>query len=127
MVLRAVAVGAALQLGILLNVTGCARNAPVVAPTVVTVNGVAGGGELATLAAPPDYGGTWKARDEVEAEWHGSWWPALVLEKRGGHWMVHYEGYGSEWDEVVGGDRIRERRAEPQMQSDPDPDDEPDP
>ena len=51
----------------------------------------------------------------------------VLLETRGGRWLVHYEGYGSDWDEVVGPDRIRERRAELQLEDGDEPDDEPDP
>jgi hypothetical protein len=53
--------------------------------------------------------------DEIEVEWQGSWYAAVIREARGGegdqgHWLIHYDGYGDEWDEVVGDDRIRERR-----------------
>jgi hypothetical protein len=120
MVLR-VAVGLASLL-----VVGCARTTPVAAPTVVFVGGVSGSALESSYDAP-EHGGAWKARDEVEVEWHGQWWPAIVLEKRGPRWMVHYEGYASDWDEAVAGDRIRERRAEPEVDSGDDWDEEPDP
>ncbi len=46
--------------------------------------------------------------DHVEVEWHGAWYPAVLLAPRGGDWLVHYEGYEESWDEVVGDDRIRD-------------------
>jgi hypothetical protein len=108
MVLRAVAVGLASLLAV-----ACARRAPVHSPTVVFVDGVSGDPAPVTLGEPGGGPGSWNPTDEVEVEWRGSWWPAVVLEKRGaGRWLVHYDGHGSDWDEVVGPDRIRERRAE---------------
>lgn len=121
MVLRVVAVGL-----VSLLIAGCARSAPVKVPTVVFVDGVSGEG-VATTSDPTGEGGAWKAREEVEVEWRGSWWPAVVLEKRGDRWLVHYEGYGSDWDEVVGPDRIRERRAEIQVDEGDQGEEEPDP
>jgi hypothetical protein len=111
MLLREVAVGF-----VSLVALGCTRTRPIVAaPTVVVVGGVAGEGLDVTTSAALDEGGPWKARDEVEVEWHGSWWPAVVLDKRGARWLVHYDGYAAEWDEVVSGDRIRERHVEPEV------------
>jgi len=122
MVLRAVAVGLLSLLAV-----GCARSAPISAPTVVFVDGVRGGGLDTAAGAPQHEEPGWKARDEVEVEWHGSWWPAVVLEQRGGRWLVHYEGYGSDWDEVVGPERIRERRVELESDEGEELEDEPDP
>ncbi|MGE5492677.1 MAG: caspase family protein [Actinomycetota bacterium] len=49
--------------------------------------------------------------DAVDIEWHGSWYPGSVLEvKQQGRYRIHYDGYDSSWDEVVGPDRIRARR-----------------
>ena len=33
----------------------------------------------------------------------------MLVERRGAEWLIHYESYSSEWDEVVGEDRIRPR------------------
>ena len=44
---------------------------------------------------------------KVEVEWHGTWYPAAVLEAKADSWLIHYDGYGSEWDEWVGPARIR--------------------
>jgi hypothetical protein len=124
MVLRAVAVGV-VCLGALH--LGCSRTAPILTPTVIVVGPVSGGGFTSSSEEPSSSGGTWVTREEVEVEWHGSWWPALVLERRGGRWLVHYEGYGAEWDEVVATERIRERRAEPEIDQPREMEDEPDP
>lgn len=122
MVLRVVAVGFALVAPL-----GCARSTPVVAPTVVVVEGVFGGG-VGAVAEPAEASGRWKPKDEVEVEWRGSWYPAVVLDKRGGgRWLVHYEGYTADWDEVVSGDRIRERHVEPEPDDPDEAEEEPDP
>src|SRR5690606_5771371 len=99
---------------------GCARSAPVTAPTIAFVEGVGGETVLSTSAEASDQGGvsSYRAKDEVEVGGHGSWWPAIVLVPRGGRWLVHCEGYGSDWDEVVGPERIRARHAEVQIESD---------
>ncbi|MCW5832642.1 MAG: hypothetical protein KIS78_09555 [Labilithrix sp.] len=123
MVSRAVAVGLASLLA-----AGCARGASIQAPTIVFVDGVGGDGVPSISGEPVDEGGSWTPKDEVEVEWRGSWWPAVVLEKRGGErWLVHYDGYGSDWDEVVGSERVRARRAEPHVDEPEEVEDEPDP
>jgi hypothetical protein len=44
----------------------------------------------------------WKAGDAGVVEWHGSWWKAHVLSVvPDGRAVVHYDGWGAEWDEVV--------------------------
>ncbi|MFA7268122.1 MAG: caspase family protein [Sterolibacterium sp.] len=48
--------------------------------------------------------------DSVDVEWHGSWWPARVLEVRNGKYKIHYDNYGNEWDEFVDQTRIRVRK-----------------
>src|SRR5690348_7207331 len=121
MVLRVVAVGLASLLAV-----GCVRSRPIVAPTVVFVEGVSGVTAV-TSDEVPDSSPSWKSNDEVEVEWRGSWWPAVILERRSDRWLVHYEGYGSDWDEVVGADRIRERRAELEIERTEEPSPEPDP
>ena len=46
--------------------------------------------------------------DAVEVLWGGSYWPAKVTSRGGGgRFAIHYDGYGSEWDETVGPDRLR--------------------
>lgn len=116
----------AFVLGLL--VVGCAPARPVVAPIVVSVGAVART-PAATVGASAVETAGFDAHDEVEVEWNGRWWPAVVLERRGRRWLVHYENYGSDWDEVVGAGRIRERSAEPDTDRDEDVDaaEEPDP
>lgn len=92
---------------------GCAREARVVAPTVVVVEPVTGATPIAPGGVAASTVSAWAPKEEVEVEWHGSWWPATLLDRRGAqHWLVHYDGWGDEWDEVVAEARIRERRAE---------------
>ncbi|HEY4119566.1 MAG TPA: hypothetical protein VGM56_16975, partial [Byssovorax sp.] len=43
----------------------------------------------------------------VEVQRFGKWFPATVLVSNAGKWKIHYEGFGAEWDEVVGTDRVR--------------------
>jgi hypothetical protein len=46
----------------------------------------------------------------VVVEWSGKWWDAHVLEVIGENaWQIHYDGWASNWNEVVGPDRIRDR------------------
>jgi len=46
--------------------------------------------------------------DPVSILWHGSWYPAHVLRARGNKIYIHYDGYGSNWDEWVGPTRYRQ-------------------
>lgn len=45
--------------------------------------------------------------DPVQVKWKGSWYPASVLSIKSGKYKIHYDGYGSNWDEWVGSDRIK--------------------
>jgi hypothetical protein len=90
--------------------SGCVpRNAVVVIPTVeVTVRDAFARPLEETDPDSEDDGRT--AGDLVDVEWRGSWWPAVLLERRHAGWHVHYEGYSNEWDEVVALARVRDRR-----------------
>ena len=44
---------------------------------------------------------------KVEVFWGGQWWAAEVLETRAGLQRIHYTGWGAEWDEWVGPERVR--------------------
>lgn len=44
---------------------------------------------------------------EIEVEWEGDWYPATVLKKDGAKTLIHYVGFGNEWDEWVTAERIR--------------------
>lgn len=47
----------------------------------------------------------------IEIEWRGQWYKGTIKAVRGGNrWLVGYDGYGTEWDEEVGLDRIRPRQ-----------------
>lgn len=107
MILRAVAVGA-----LTLLLSGCVKPSVTAAPLDLVVGRVdsreaepAGSGSSSDKSFP-----TWDAKDEVDVEWRGRWWPATVLDRKGsGRYLVHYDGFGEEWDEVVGPERIRLR------------------
>jgi hypothetical protein len=43
--------------------------------------------------------------EHLFVEWHGSYWPAVVLSTDGDLARIRYDNYGSEWDETVGPDR----------------------
>lgn len=92
-------------------VAGCLpRNSVVAVPTVeVPVRDAYGHPLQETDPDAQDDGRA--AGDPVEVEWHGSWWPAVLLERKRAGWQVHYEGYSKEWDEVVSLSRVRDRQA----------------
>lgn len=45
--------------------------------------------------------------DKVDVLWKGAWYPATVEKVSGEKSYIHYTGYGKNWDEWVGPDRIR--------------------
>lgn len=45
--------------------------------------------------------------ESVQVNWRGDWWRATVLRAENGSYYITYPGYGSEWNEWVGSDRIR--------------------
>ena len=45
--------------------------------------------------------------DSAEVLWKSSWYPAHVVKSKGEQCYIHYDGYGSNWDEWVGPDRYR--------------------
>jgi hypothetical protein len=49
----------------------------------------------------------YKVGDAVKAEWYGSWWNAEVVEVKQGKVKVHYDGWSSQWDELVPTRRVR--------------------
>jgi hypothetical protein len=51
----------------------------------------------------------------VSVEWGNRWWDAQVLEVENGRYYISYDGYGSEWDEWVGPERVRRRTAGPNV------------
>lgn len=112
-----------------LSCAACATSAPPPSVPTLTVPVVAASG------SPPVVGASAKGRshdepdtrasgDRVDVEWRGSWYPAVLLERRGDGWLVHYEDFGDEWDETVGRARIRDRRGrleETEVEDDGDP------
>jgi len=49
-----------------------------------------------------------KIGDRVRVEWHGQIYPAVITGIVGQErYRIHYEGYGNEWDEIVGLSRIQ--------------------
>ncbi|MDB4994028.1 MAG: hypothetical protein JWM74_1460 [Myxococcaceae bacterium] len=53
------------------------------------------------LAQAPQ-GGSFQVGEKLFIEWHGSVWPATVLSiVDADRAVIHYDGYGPEWDEVV--------------------------
>jgi hypothetical protein len=50
----------------------------------------------------------YKMGDRVKVDWHGHYYPAVIVGVVGPErYRVHYEGYGNEFDENVGRDRIQ--------------------
>jgi len=50
----------------------------------------------------------YKIGDRVKVEWHGTFYSAVIVGIVGPErYRVHYEGYGNEWDENVGRERIQ--------------------
>ena len=63
-----------------------------------------------TTTVRGDAAPTFKAGDAVDVLWNGEWWQATVVTASPGpEYKVHYVGWGNEWDEEVGEERIRAR------------------
>jgi hypothetical protein len=54
-------------------------------------------------SSAPEY----DAGDSVKVKWKGKWYPAKVLKVNNGKYLIHYEGYESNWDEWVGPGRMK--------------------
>ncbi len=51
---------------------------------------------------------TYRLGDQVRVQWSGKYYAAQIVEVVGKEqYRVHYDGYGSEWDENVGLSRIQ--------------------
>jgi hypothetical protein len=70
---------------------------------------VVGASRVQPLSASPAVAvaQTWNAGDRVQVQWKGAWYPATILEVSGNGYRVHYQGYGSNWDEVVAPYRVK--------------------
>lgn len=51
---------------------------------------------------------SYQAGQKVLIEWHGVWYPGVILSMAGsGSYKIHYNGYSDSWDEVVGLNRLK--------------------
>jgi hypothetical protein len=50
---------------------------------------------------------TYRAGEYVWAEWRGRWWYAQILRAERGRYYIDWPGYGDEWNEWVGPNRLR--------------------
>ena len=76
--------------------------------------GAAPDGSTTPPSQQPDSatGKTRAINEQVSVLYGSSWWPATVIEKVAGtpeKLKIHYDGWGSSWDEWVTPDRIRDR------------------
>jgi hypothetical protein len=46
------------------------------------------------------------AKGDLLVEWGNMWWPAEILKQEGSSYLIHYKGYGTNWDEWVTLQRI---------------------
>lgn len=114
---------------VLLSCAACATGGPPPSVPTLTVPVVAAAGSPPAVGPTPKGAGRSEADaraagDRVDVEWRGSWYPAVLLERRGDGWLVHYEDFGDEWDETVGLARIRDRTSrleESDVEDDGDP------
>ncbi len=52
----------------------------------------------------------YKVGDRVRVEFHGHVYPATIIGIIGQErYRVHYDGYGAEWDETLGSERIQQK------------------
>ena len=79
------------------------------ARTMVCVGGAKPGAKVTPTAADAGAAAAvgFKVGDKVSVEWKGGWWPAKILAIGNGKYKVHYDNYGSEWDEFVGPSRVK--------------------
>lgn len=69
-------------------------------------------GLLALTSAVAHWAADHQVGEKVEVKWGSSWYAAEVKAIEGpNQWKIGYDGYGANWDEVVGPDRIRARGA----------------
>lgn len=59
------------------------------------------------LYAPSASAALCAAGDKAQVLWKGTWYPATAIKSNGAQCYIHYDGYGSNWDEWVGADRIK--------------------
>jgi len=67
------------------------------------------------IVAPAPVVSRFDQGDAVEIRFHGTWYAAHVLSVVGAdRWEVAYDAYDSDWNLIVGPDRIRERQEQAQ-------------
>jgi hypothetical protein len=75
--------------------------------TKVSAQETAAGSPLVGPSAAPVAAPQHLVGEALAVEWHGSLWPAHVIAPvPGGRVAIHYDGFGDEWDEIVGPSRI---------------------
>ena len=52
---------------------------------------------------------SYRLHEKVKVKWQGSWWDAEVVEIKNGQYKIHYDNYGSNWDEWVNTDRMQSK------------------
>jgi hypothetical protein len=84
---------------------------PVSLPAPAPVRGKPGPSGSASSRPPPEPPSVYRAGDRVRVEWHGAIYPAAIIAVLGDdRYRVHYEGYGDEWDESIGLNRIQRKK-----------------
>jgi hypothetical protein len=63
-----------------------------------------------TASAQQSMSSVCRPRSRLEVHWSGTWYPATVngVPDREGRCLIGYDGYGANWDERVGPDRVRQ-------------------
>jgi hypothetical protein len=46
------------------------------------------------------------AAGDLLVQWGQQWWPAEVVRQDGSSYLIHYKGYGDQWDEWVTPERL---------------------
>jgi len=64
---------------------------------------------IALMVSSVAFAADWKVGDKCEVEWKGSWYTSTILEIKDGKYKIHYDGWGPEWDEYVGPERMRKK------------------
>jgi len=78
------------------------------APTKIRIR--PGPSASASGSAAPRSLSIYHTGDRVRVEWHGSVYPATIINMLGDdRYRVHYDNYGNEWDEDIGLNRIQRK------------------
>ncbi len=62
---------------------------------------------ITVAIALPAYASSLSVGDTVQVQWKGKWYPSTIKQVKDGKYYIHYKGWGNNWDEWVGLDRIR--------------------